>query len=526
VNIDQEPLNEASRAGDRILQCSIRGAARRLGMSERAIREQIKAGVLAAERHGTRWIVLLPSALLAAETGREQSETTWVPAQPEGSSSPNSLAPRAKPEPTETPERVVPAELEQIIERASAQYRADLRTFGEELGRRMEDTGRECETLEASPGAREPQQGVPQAQAELASSNVPGPEASAPKAAAAPIPGTAQTQPGQSDQSRAYRAQLQAQHEGPHVLVKPQQEGPTRPFAYRLVFIFVLCAAILIAISILLLGNRRDGANDRGLGAPDVARTSALLVASAPALAVPSRAAPESQPSPHSKETPVNSQTVQPSGARTVAGPTAHPSFLPLTPTTASQPSPAATAPAATANPPSAQVLLQRVSAAEAALRTGQLEATIIYGSGLRSSARVRFDLGDAQHVPRFQITTTYEGTNGVQTTERITIGDQSWERQQDGHWTTTPARESALKQLQVFLPRTDSISNVTRVTVEGTYVLRWYDAARDADVTLRVDTAGIPQQLRRVSRANGLTRTVTYRSLNTPVEITPPEAT
>jgi hypothetical protein len=199
---------------------------------------------------------------------------------------------------------------------------------------------------------------------------------------------------------------------------------------------------------------------------------------------------------------------------------------LPLTPTTASQVSPAATAPAATANPPSAQVLLQRVSAAEAALRTGQLEATITYGSGLRSSARVRFDLGDAQHVPRFQITTTYEGTNGVQTTERITIGDQSWERQQDGQWTMMPARESALKQLQVFLPRTDSISNVTRVTVEGTYVLRWYDAARDADVTLHVDTAGIPQQLRRVSHANGLTRTVTYRGLNTSVEITPPDTT
>ena len=53
----------------------------------------------------------------------------------------------------------------------------------------------------------------------------------------------------------------------------------------------LVCVAVLIAISILLLGNRRDGANDSGLGAPDVARTSALLVASAP-LGVPSRAAP------------------------------------------------------------------------------------------------------------------------------------------------------------------------------------------------------------------------------------------
>jgi len=460
--------------------------------------------------------------------------------------------PQSPADPSEMHQDVAATQIEQLIEHIGAGYITDLRTLSEEIGRfyearliakdeqiaelsrRVEATERERKALEARihdlKSASERYLANLRALHEEGDWGIGGGdhEHNALFAGTGELERKQSVQVRQSQiaQLREHLVPLQAAYHALRGQVRQWRERPRAFFSYRSVFIFVLCVAVLIAISILLLGNPRDGANDSGLGAPDVARTSALLVASAPALGVPSRAAPESQPSPHSKETPLNSQTAQPSGARTVAGPTAHPSFLPLTPTTASQPSPAATAPAATANPPSAQVLLQRVSAAEAALRTGQLEATITYGSGLRSSARVRFDLGDAQHVPRFQITTTYEGTNGVQTTERITIGDQSWERQQDGQWTVMPARESALKQLQVFLPRTDSISNVTRVTVEGTYVLRWYDAARDADVTLRVDTAGIPQQLRRVSRANGLTRTVTYRGLNTPVEITPPDAT
>jgi hypothetical protein len=198
------------------------------------------------------------------------------------------------------------------------------------------------------------------------------------------------------------------------------------------------------------------------------------------------------------------------------------------TPETSARQTPTLTAPKPlpTTGPASAEMILLKVAEAEAALRTGQLEATITASSGLGSSALARFDLGDEQRVPRFHITTTYESTTGGQTTERITIGDQSWERQQNGRWTTMPARESALKQLQVFLPRTDSIANPKRVTVEGTYALHWYDAARDADVTLRVGTAGIPQQLRRVSRANGLVLTVTYSGWNMTVEITPPDTT
>jgi len=204
--------------------------------------------------------------------------------------------------------------------------------------------------------------------------------------------------------------------------------------------------------------------------------------------------------------------------------------LVPSTPPPPTLPAPkpalAATEPLPTTGPASAEVILLQVAEAEAALQMGQLEATITYGSEQRSSARVRFDLGDEQRVPRFQITTTYTSADGVQITERITIGDQSWQRQQEGQWTATPARESALKQLQVFLPRSDSISDPKRVIVERTYGLRWYDAARDADVTLILDAAGIPRQLRRLSRANGLVLTVTYSGWNTPVEITRPGAT
>jgi hypothetical protein len=177
----------------------------------------------------------------------------------------------------------------------------------------------------------------------------------------------------------------------------------------------------------------------------------------------------------------------------------------------------------------SAEAILLQVAEAEAALRTGQIEAAIVYGARPRSSAQVRFDLGDEQHIPSFQITTTYEGDTSAQATERITIGDQAWERQQGSPWAAMPARESALKQLQAFLPRTDSIADLNQVTVERaiaeqSYVLHWYDTARDADIALMVDAAGQPQQLRRVSHANGLILTVTYTGWNTTVEIPRPQ--
>jgi uncharacterized protein len=310
-----------------------------------------------------------------------------------------------------------------------------------------------------------------------------------------PVP----TQQSQFNELRVYLSRLQVQYQALHERLQQWREGRSGYFTYRLNIIFVLCiAAVLTGLSIGLVLNPQGSAGFAGSSIePATALASASVVTSAPALAVPSHVA--------------------------VALPSLSPQPLPtpaLIPTTA----PSKTAVASTTGPVSAEIILLQIAEAEAALRMGQLEATITYGSGQSSAAQVRFDLGDEQRVPRFQITTSYTSTDGVQSTERITIGDQAWERQQDGQWTVLSARESALKQLQVFLPRTDSISDSTNVTVEGMYVLRWYDAARDADVTLRVDTAGIPQQLRRVSRANGLVLTVTYSGWNSEVDIAPPD--
>jgi hypothetical protein len=169
--------------------------------------------------------------------------------------------------------------------------------------------------------------------------------------------------------------------------------------------------------------------------------------------------------------------------------------------------------------------VLQQVAAAEAALRTGQLEATIDYGNGTRSAAQVRFDLGDTGRVPRLHIITTYQSATGTQTLERITIGDKAWQRQPNGPWTAIAEQEGAWGQVQTFLPHAASVSNPESVSGTNPVVLRWYGADRDTEVTLSVDPAtGVPRELRQVGRTTGQVLTVTYSGWNTAVEITPPQ--
>jgi hypothetical protein len=173
----------------------------------------------------------------------------------------------------------------------------------------------------------------------------------------------------------------------------------------------------------------------------------------------------------------------------------------------------------------SAADILRQIVAAEAGLHTGQFEASIDNGDGTGSSARVRFDLGHTTGVPRFHITSTYTGTKGAQTVERITIGDQSWERQPGGRWAARPAHEGVVDQVVVFLPRAESIVDAEITSKSGMNVLRWYDAGRDVEVTLVVDpVTGVPRELRQVVGANGMILTVTYSGWNTALEITPPE--
>ncbi len=187
-------------------------------------------------------------------------------------------------------------------------------------------------------------------------------------------------------------------------------------------------------------------------------------------------------------------------------------------------PAPAVAEPTPTSLPPTT-LLIQQVAEAVAALRAGEIDAELTYLDGTRTYATVRFDLGDAQREARFKITTTYVGAAGTQLVERITIGDQAWQREAHGAWLATEAHETPIEQLQAFLPHLDPA--VAAVAEEGLAVdaLRWYDADRDTDMTLSIDRAtGVPRTLQQAARVSRSVLTVTYKGWNTQVEIAPPE--
>jgi hypothetical protein len=249
-------------------------------------------------------------------------------------------------------------------------------------------------------------------------------------------------------------------------------------------------------------------------------RQSPAGTSPAPTTTTQETSAPTSSPTSVPTPTPSEQPTAPPTAA-----PPAQPTATPATAPTAT-PVPAATT-VPTPAQRSAAALLDQVADAEAALRSGHFEATLDYGGGSRSSAAVRFDLGDEQQMPRLHLTTTYEGAEEVQTTERITIGDTTWERQLDGSWTRVAAQTVVWDQVQPFLPHAAAAAN-PRLEQDGDRaVLHWEDAGRNADVTLVVDPAtGMPRELRRVTRETGEVLTVTYTGWNTQVEITPPEGT
>ncbi|HEX6288470.1 MAG TPA: hypothetical protein VFZ66_04725 [Herpetosiphonaceae bacterium] len=168
-----------------------------------------------------------------------------------------------------------------------------------------------------------------------------------------------------------------------------------------------------------------------------------------------------------------------------------------------------------------AQALLSQVAAAEAALRSGQLEALLDYGQGDRALADVSFDFGDTQHPPSLRLKTTYQGSTRSQAIEKIAIGEQSWERQGDQAWIAGAPPRGLWDQVQFFLPHAASASDPQ---LTGSDTLRWYDAATDSDVTLVLDPAtGTPRELQRRTRRTGLQLTITYRGWNTAVDIRPP---
>jgi hypothetical protein len=182
----------------------------------------------------------------------------------------------------------------------------------------------------------------------------------------------------------------------------------------------------------------------------------------------------------------------------------------------------ATTRSASTPTPATATDVPQRLIAAEGALRRGQMEAVLDYGNGVRATATLAFDYGDATQPQRLHLTTVYTSPTGSQTTERITIGDRAWDRQPDGRWVVLPEQEGVWGRVQPYLPHADRAPGPTLRTEVGSVSLHWIDDVQD--VTVLFDPAsGIPRELRQVSRANGATLVVTYRGWNTPVDIVPP---
>lgn len=223
--------------------------------------------------------------------------------------------------------------------------------------------------------------------------------------------------------------------------------------------------------------------------------------------------------------TPTSVSAQMPSGSRRLATRTPLPSPNPSP--TAPRPSPSPEEAIPASGPPSAATVLEQVAEAEAVLQTGQFEATLNYRDGSQSSATVLFDLGGDATVPRLYMTTTYGSPGATSTVERVTIGDYSWQRQPTGRWLPVTEQEGVPGRVQAFLPRATTVSNPELDSGGYALVLRWYDAGRDADVTLNLDPAtGVPLVMRQVTRSSGAVLTVTYRGWNTPVEIAQPPGT
>jgi hypothetical protein len=78
--------------------------------------------------------------------------------------------------------------------------------------------------------------------------------------------------------------------------------------------------------------------------------------------------------------------------------------------------------------------------------------------------------------------------------------------------------------QVEAYLPDVATLTTSGSRSGNRPEVWRWYDPARDADITLRVDPdSGEPLSMSRVTRGTGITVAITYTGWNTPVTINPP---
>ena len=392
----------------------------------------------------------------------------------------NAHGPPPEPAEDETSNHDQPVELDQVIERFGARYTTELRRLRHTLRGRVQPGERERGAATAAGSGRPPAQDV---------------------RATRPATGPAR----RSDPVQA---------------VPPRAARSRGMLRIRLMLLMLLVLLPVLGSALFTIGQGRQAAPGT---APAVAATGVPAAPTATAAVVLP---------PTTVAVPTATAVAAPTPDTTVMVRATPGSLAPALPTPV--PSPSATPVAPTATPPSAVVVRQQVIAAEVALRTGWFEAIIDLGNGNRAAADVRFDRGDAQHVSRLQITTTYQGATDTQTHEYLRIGESMWQRQADGQWAAIATREGLWEQVLAFLPHAAAVpaADVQLVAApsappdgrDAAVEIRWQDAQRAAEVTLSVDPmTGIPRQLRQVSRATGVALTVTYRGWNTPVDIVPP---
>lgn len=160
--------------------------------------------------------------------------------------------------------------------------------------------------------------------------------------------------------------------------------------------------------------------------------------------------------------------------------------------------------------PAESTALLQQVADLEAKVRAGEFEATLDYGNGDRTVTILRFDLNEP---PRYQLVTTYYSVDGTRSAESILIGDQSWERQPDDTWLSSPNRGSVSHQVRSLLPGVTSALQPEIGAESNQTIMSWYDAQKDEEFLLSLDAeTKIPVELRQTRRATGSVLTVVYK--------------
>lgn len=219
----------------------------------------------------------------------------------------------------------------------------------------------------------------------------------------------------------------------------------------------------------------------------------------------------EGGPLPQSRTTPAASPT-RASAARDQISPTKTGAVERATP-----------APSTTASPTrAADEVYEHLITAKDGLQSGRLEATIDYSDGSCSVVTARFDFGDRSSVASLHRTTVHTSAKGKQMYERITIGDQTWERKLGSKWVKVPTTEGVRELIEALLPTTEANQQTVVSGDEEVAFVYWYDRQRDVSVTVDVQrVTGMPLAFHEWNEVTNMV--VEYRDWNRPVTIKPP---